>query len=128
MGEGSLCCYGRLLPNPCLRQLVIIGVPKEVKTREYRVGMVPAGVRALTEKKHTVLVEKGAGMGSGISDTDYTRVGAEIVLGAEELWKRSEMIVKVKEPVAEEYERIQNGQIIYTYFHLAPVPELAKVL
>jgi len=107
---------------------VIIGVPKEIKTREYRVGMVPAGVRAVVSSGHTVLVEKGAGEGSGITDDDYLRVGAQLVKTADEVWKRAEMIVKVKEPVEAEYERIQNGQIIYTYFHLAAVPELAKVL
>jgi alanine dehydrogenase len=107
---------------------VIIGVPKEVKTREYRVGMVPAGVRALVGDGHKVLVEKGAGLGSGILDTEYLQAGAEMIRGASEVWKRAEMIIKVKEPIAEEYERIQAGQIIYTYFHLAAVPELAKVL
>lgn len=107
---------------------MILGVPKEVKTREYRVGMVPAGVRDMVAAGHTVLVERGAGEGSGIGDSEYERVGAQMVATADEVWKRSQMIVKVKEPVAEEYERIQNGQIIYTYFHLAAVPELAKVL
>jgi alanine dehydrogenase len=107
---------------------VIIGVPKEIKTREYRVGMVPAGVRAIVSAGHTVMVEKGAGEGSGISDEAYLRVGAQIVKTADEIWKRAEMIVKVKEPIEPEYERIQTGQIIYTYFHLAAVPELAKVL
>ncbi len=107
---------------------MIVGVPKEVKTREYRVGLVPAGVSSFVGAGHRVLVQKGAGEGSGISDADYTRVGAEIVKSADDLWKRSELIIKVKEPVAEEYERIQTGQTIYTYFHLAAVPELAKVL
>lgn len=107
---------------------MIIGVPKEIKTREYRVGMVPAGVRALVRDGHTVLVEKSAGVGSGIPDSEYVRVGAEIGRSADEVWRKAEMIVKVKEPVAPEYERIQSGQIIYTYFHLAAVPKLAKVL
>jgi alanine dehydrogenase len=107
---------------------VIIGVPKEIKTREYRVGMVPAGVRAIVGAGHTVLIEKGAGEGSGIVDDEYARVGAQIIKTADEVWKRAEMIVKVKEPIEPEYERIQSGQIIYTYFHLAAVPELAKVL
>ena len=107
---------------------MLIGVPKEIKTREYRVGLVPAGVRSYVDAGHKVLVQKGAGEGSGISDADYARVGAELVKSADEVWKRAEMIVKVKEPVAEEYERIQTSQIIYTYFHLAAVPELAKVL
>ncbi len=107
---------------------MIVGVPKEVKTREFRVGMVPAGVRDMIAAGHTVLVERGAGEGSGIGDSEYERVGAQMIATADEVWKRSQMIVKVKEPVAEEYDRIQNGQIIYTYFHLAAVPELAKVL
>jgi alanine dehydrogenase len=108
---------------------VIVGVPKEIKTREYRVGMVPAGVAALTAAGHTVQVERDAGVGSGIPDAEYQRVGARIVERADELWKSSELIVKVKEPVAPEYERIQPGQIIYTYFHLAGVdPELTRVL
>ena len=108
---------------------MIVGVPKEIKTREYRVGMVPAGVRALTSAGHTVLVEQNAGVGSGIPDSEYQRVGAQIVKSADEVWKRAEMVVKVKEPIAPEYERIQPGQIIYTYFHLAGVdPELTKTL
>src|SRR4029079_7760063 len=91
--------------------------------------MVPAGVRALTGAGHTVLIETNAGVGSGLPDSEYQRGGAQIVASADEVWKRSEMIVKVKEPVAPEYERIQNGQIIYTYFHLAGVdPELTKTL
>ncbi|HZH03966.1 MAG TPA: alanine dehydrogenase, partial [Myxococcaceae bacterium] len=108
---------------------MIIGVPKEVKTREYRVGMVPSGASALVAAGHTVLVEKDAGAGSGIADAEYQRLGAEIVSGADEVWRRSEMVVKVKEPVPPEYERMQDGQIIYTYFHLAGVdPELTRVL
>ncbi|HET9452143.1 MAG TPA: alanine dehydrogenase, partial [Aggregicoccus sp.] len=108
---------------------MIVGVPKEIKTRENRVGMIPAGVAALTRGGHQVLVEKNAGVGSGITDQDYVRVGAEIVKSADEVWSRAGMIVKVKEPIAPEYERMQNGQIIYTYFHLSGVdPELTKVL
>lgn len=108
---------------------MIVGVPKEIKTREYRVGMVPAGVHAMISAGHTVLVETNAGLGSGIPDSEYQRVGAQIVATADEVWKRAEMIVKVKEPIAPEYERIQDGQLIYTYFHLAGVdPELTRVL
>ncbi len=108
---------------------MIVGVPKEIKTREYRVGMVPAGVRALTSAGHTVLVETNAGLGSGIPDSEYQRVGAQILKTADEVWSRAEMIVKVKEPITPEYERIQPGQIIYTYFHLAGVdPELTRTL
>ncbi|HSP81129.1 MAG TPA: alanine dehydrogenase, partial [Myxococcaceae bacterium] len=78
---------------------MIVGVPKEIKTREYRVGMVPAGVHALTSAGHTVLVEANAGVGSGIPDSEYVRVGARIVPTADEVWKSAEMIVKVKEPI-----------------------------
>jgi alanine dehydrogenase len=108
---------------------VIVGVPREIKVREFRVGMVPAGVRALTAAGHTVLVEAGAGLGSGVPDADYARVGAELVSSADEVWKRAQMVVKVKEPIAPEYGRMQEGQIIYTYFHLAGVdPELTRTL
>ncbi|AKU91667.1 alanine dehydrogenase [Vulgatibacter incomptus] len=107
---------------------MIVGVPKEIKVREYRVGMVPGFVRALTSRGHQVLVQKGAGLGSFISDDDYVAAGATMIETADEVWKRAEMIVKVKEPLAEEYERIQTGQTIYTFFHLAAVPALAKVL
>lgn len=107
---------------------MIVGVPKEVKTREYRVGMVPAGVRALTSRGHKVLVQKGAGLGSYIPDSEYIAAGATMIDTADQVWRDAEMIVKVKEPMAEEYARIQNGQLIYTYFHLAAFPELAQVL
>ncbi len=108
---------------------MIVGVPKEVKVREYRVGMVPGGVRALTSRGHKVLVQKGAGLGSYIPDSEYVAAGATMIDTADEVWRAAEMIVKVKEPIAEEYPRIQNGQIIYTYLHLAGVdPELTKVL
>src|SRR5205085_12423673 len=107
---------------------MLIGVPKEIKTREYRVGLVPGGVQALTSRGHTVLVEKEAGIGSGVSDDEYVRAGAQIVSTAKEVWTRAEMIVKVKEPVETEYGLMQEGQTIYTYFHLAAVPSLAKAL
>jgi alanine dehydrogenase len=90
--------------------------------------MTPAIAKAYVTAGHTVFIEKGAGEGAGITDGEYERVGAKIVKGADELWKRAEMIVKVKEPIEPEYKRMQSEQIIYTYFHLAAVPELAKVL
>jgi alanine dehydrogenase len=108
---------------------MIIGVPTEVKTREYRVGMVPAGVRTLSHRKHKVLVQAGAGLGSGITDDEYRAAGAEIVDGAtaaDDVWKKSEMIFKVKEPLPEEYPRMQKGQIVYTYLHLAAAPKLGE--
>jgi len=108
---------------------VIVGVPKEIKVREYRVGMVPGAVKSLVDAGHRVLVVAGAGVGSGLPDADYARAGAEMVASADEVWKRAEMVVKVKEPIAPEYARMQEGQIVYTYFHLAGVdPELTRVL
>ena len=107
---------------------MIVGVPKEIKTREYRVGMTPAIAKAYITAGHQVFIEKSAGEGAGLMDADYERVGAKILASADELWKRAEMIVKVKEPIEPEYARMQEGQIVYTYFHLAAVPELAKVL
>lgn len=105
-----------------------IGVPTEVKNHEYRVGMIPASVREYTMRGHQVFVQKGAGEGSAIADSTYVEAGATILDTADEVWKIADMIVKVKEPLAEEYPRMKQGQIIYTYFHLAAVPELAKVL
>ncbi|MBM4352378.1 MAG: alanine dehydrogenase [Deltaproteobacteria bacterium] len=107
---------------------MIIGVPKEIKVQEYRVGVTPAGVQKLSSAGHTVLVQKGAGVGSGLSDEEYVRWGGTVVDTAEEVWGRSEMIIKVKEPIAPEYKLFREGQIIYTYFHLAAVPELAPHL
>jgi alanine dehydrogenase len=107
---------------------MLIGVPSEIKTREYRVGMIPAGVTLLTKAGHKVLIQEGAGLGSGIRDQDYARAGATIVESASEIWGHAEMIVKVKEPLPEEYGLMRDGQIVYTYFHLAAVPELARVL
>lgn len=107
---------------------MIIGVPKEIKNREYRVGMIPATTRALTTRGHTVLVQTGAGLGSGIPDEEYADAGATLIDSADRVWGEAKMIVKVKEPVAPEYDRIQPDQTIYTYFHLAAEPALAKVL
>jgi alanine dehydrogenase len=103
---------------------MIIGVPTEIKTREYRVGMIPAGVRILTSRGHTVLVQTGAGLGSGLSDDEYKKAGAQIVAARDEVWKRAEMIVKVKEPLPDEYPHMREGQILYTYLHLAAAQEL----
>jgi len=105
---------------------MIIGVPKEIKKDEYRVGAVPAGIKALCDEGHTVYVEAGAGEGSGISDQEYQAAGAEILEDVNELWARAEMIIKVKEPLPAEYERMHEGQIIFTYLHLAPSPELTQ--
>ena len=107
---------------------MIVGVPTEVKTREYRVGMIPAGVRTLTGHGHKVLVQSGAGLGSGITDESFRAAGAELVAGPDEVWRRAEMIFKVKEPLPEEYGRMREGQILYTYLHLAAASELAHEL
>ncbi len=107
---------------------MIVGVPKEIKVHEYRVGMVPAGVQALVKAGCKVIIEKGAGTGSGIPDSHYEAVGAEIVPSAKDVWSNSDMIIKVKEPVGPELDMFREHQIIYTYFHLAVAPELAKKL
>ena len=107
---------------------MIIGVPKEIKTREYRVGMVPAGVRTLTGRGHKVLVEKGAGVGSGIDDAAFERAGATLVGSAAEVWKKADMIVKVKEPLPQEFPLFREGLIVYTYLHLAAAPECTDAL
>jgi len=99
---------------------VIVGVPKEIKNNEFRVGMTPAGVSQFVAHGHTVLVEAGAGTGSSFTDEEYVAAGAEMVATADEVFARAEMIVKVKEPQAVEIARLRPGQILYTYLHLAP--------
>lgn len=106
---------------------MLIGVPKEIKTREYRVGMTPAGVRALVGAGHKVIVEKSAGEGSGIADEAYVRAGATIVPTAADAWG-AEMVVKVKEPLKAEYGFFRKDLILYTYLHLAAEPELTREL
>lgn len=111
---------------------MIVGVPTEIKPQENRVGLVPSGVKALTERGHRVLVQQGAGLGAGIPDEDYVARGAEIIDGADALWGEAEMIVKVKEPVSNakgnEFARMKPGQVLYTYLHLAPDPEQTRNL
>lgn len=104
-----------------------IGIPKEIKIHEYRVAITPAGVKELKARGHHVRIEAGAGLGSGISDERFAQAGAEIT-SVDEVWTKSDMIMKVKEPIAAEYTRIQPRQTLFTYFHLAAVPELAPVL
>jgi alanine dehydrogenase len=99
---------------------MIIGVPKEIKNNEFRVGMTPGGAREFVAHGHTVLVENGAGDGSSFSDAEYSGAGAELVATAEEVFARADMIVKVKEPQPVEIARLRPGQILYTYLHLAP--------
>ena len=98
---------------------MLVGVPKEIKNNENRVAMTPAGVHELTQRGHKVLIEKSAGVGSGFSDDDYTKAGAEIALDAPKVWAEAEMIVKVKEPIEPEYKLMRKGQVLFTYLHLA---------
>lgn len=105
---------------------MIIGVPKEIKSDEYRVAVVPAGVELLTRAGHTVLVEHEAGIGSGIADADYQKLGAEIVGSAKEIYARASLICKVKEPLREEYKLITEKHIVFTYFHFAASRELTQ--
>lgn len=107
---------------------MIIGVPKEVKDHESRVGITPAGVRALTEAGHKVLVETHAGELSAFADDDYQSAGAEIVGAAPDVWANAGMVVKVKEPVEKEYGFFREGLVLFTYLHLAPLPELTQKL
>src|SRR6185436_2420302 len=107
---------------------MILGVPKEIKDNEYRVSMVPAGVKSLTDAGHRVLVEKEAGQGSGVSDEEFVRAGGTLVESAATLFADAEMVVKVKEPQKEEVARLRRGQILFTYLHLAPDAELTRGL
>lgn len=107
---------------------MIIGVPKEIKTEEYRVGLLPSTAKELVEKGHQVLIEKDAGAGSGIKDQDYLNAGAEILDSPEEIFKRAELIVKVKEPQEKEYPLLQEGQILFTFFHFASSRKLTEAM
>jgi alanine dehydrogenase len=117
-------------PNAILKQEVasmIIGVPIEIKTEEFRVGLTPMGVRELVRGGHTLLIEIKAGEGSGFTDEEYRKAGAETV-DRETVFRKAELIVKVKEPVPPEYVLLREGAALFTYLHLAPNPELTKVL
>ena len=105
-----------------------IGVPAEIKNNEYRVGMTPGGVRDLTADGHEVFVQKDAGNGSGFADDEYSAAGAQILPTADAVFDRAEMIVKVKEPIAEDLKRLKDEQLLFTYLHLAPVPDLTQSL
>ncbi|GAB6137203.1 alanine dehydrogenase [Halanaerobaculum tunisiense] len=107
---------------------MIIGVPAEIKNNENRVGITPPGVEALTGEGHEVIIEKEAGVGIGILDEDYVEAGAKIEADKEKLFADSDMIMKVKEPLPEEYDLFKEGQILYTYLHLAAEEELTKIL
>jgi alanine dehydrogenase len=103
-----------------------IGVPKEIKTNENRIALVPAGAETLVGAGHSVLVETGAGLGSGFADEDFVAVGAAIAPDADTVWRDSEMIMKVKEPIKVEWPRMRKGQLVFTYFHFAADEELTK--
>ena len=103
-----------------------IGLPKEIKDNEYRVGLTPAGVQALAHEGHTVYVQKTAGEGSGFKDEQYVKAGGQLLDTADEIWATGDMIVKVKEPVAPEYPRMRENQLLFTYLHLAPELELTR--
>lgn len=105
---------------------MIIGVPVEIKSNENRVGITAAGVSALKDSGHQILVQKAAGAGSGITDQEYHKAGAEILSSAEEIYDRAEMIIKVKEPLPEEYAYLKKEQIIFTYLHLAAAEDLTE--
>jgi alanine dehydrogenase len=107
---------------------MIVGVPKEIKTDEYRVGIVPAGVEALVSRGHTVLIETSSGVGSGIADADYAKAGAKIVPTAAEAYAKADMIIKVKEPLAGELKLLRAGQVVFTYFHFAADRELTEAV
>jgi len=103
----------------------IIGVPREIKEQEQRVSVVPSGAFLLTKAGHTMLVEKGAGLGSGISDEEYIGAGCQMIDDAAEVWARSEIIAKVKEPLAEEYQFLRSDLVVFTFFHFAASKPLA---
>ncbi|RLA35817.1 MAG: alanine dehydrogenase, partial [Gammaproteobacteria bacterium] len=107
---------------------MLIGVPKEIKQNEYRVGLTPASVRELARHGHELLVEAGAGEGVGCADADYFAAGAKVVDSAEEVFARAELVIKVKEPQPTESARLRDGQVLFTYLHLAPAPELTRTL
>jgi alanine dehydrogenase len=105
-----------------------VGVPREIKNREYRVALTPAGVTELVRAGHEVLVEQGAGEGSSIPDDDFVGAGARIVASADDVWADADLLLKVKEPVAEEYDRLRAGQTLFTYLHLAASKECTDAL
>ncbi len=107
---------------------MIIGVPREIKDKEFRVGIVPAGVKTMVAAGHRVIIEQNAGVGSDISDSDYQKAGAEMHPSALKIFQQADLIMKVKEPLPQEWELLKEESILYTYLHLAPLPELTDIL
>ena len=107
---------------------MIIGCPKEIKPQEKRVGLTPAGAEALVKAGHTVYIEQSAGLGSGFPDEEYVAVGAKILPTAKDVYERSDMIIKIKEPLEPEYDLLRENQIVFTYLHLAPDPKQTQAL
>ncbi|MFN3821985.1 MAG: alanine dehydrogenase, partial [bacterium] len=105
---------------------MIIGVPREIKTAENRVALPPSGVETLTRQGHKVLIESGAGVGSGFTDEEYLEAGAEILNDVKDVWENAELIVKVKEPLPEEWKYIKSDHLIFTFFHFAASEELTR--
>src|SRR5258705_1547950 len=105
---------------------MIVGVPKEIKPADHRVALVPAGAESLASDGNAVLVEQGAGLGSGFNDDAYRAAGAEIALSADTVWSKAEMIMKVKEPIEPEWSRLRKGQVVFTFFHFAASEPLTK--
>lgn len=122
MKIGGSCLILEKIPN------MIIGIPKEIKNNESRVALTPAGAHEFVKRGHQVLIETTAGEGSGFTNDDYNAVGAILVAQADEVWKRAEMIIKVKEPIAEEYAKCREDQLIFTYFHFASSQPLTKAM
>jgi len=107
---------------------MIVGIPKEIKNNEFRVSATPSGVHSLVANGHTVYVETNAGLGSAITDADYIAAGAQILQSADDVWAKSDLIIKVKEPIAAEYPRMRKGQVLFTYLHLAASRECTEAI
>ena len=107
---------------------MIVGVPKEVKLDEYRVGMLPVGAEEMCRAGHQVLIEKGAGLGSGLPDQEYANAGAEIIDSRDDIYARADMIIKVKEPLPEEFPHIRAKQLLFTNFHFAADREVTQAI
>ncbi|MFV1957314.1 MAG: alanine dehydrogenase, partial [bacterium] len=105
-----------------------IGIPREIKDNEYRVGIVPSGVEELVSDGHEIMIQEGAGLGSGITDEDFVSGGAVILPDAGTVWGAADLVMKVKEPLVEEYDLLKDNQILFTFLHLAPLPDLVDVL